>query len=65
MVEPTTMTVEKFLEDTKSYYGQFLKVYLMKDSTTLRYMLHLAHHLYIEREFNADFSDTLSVTQIS
>ena len=64
MVESTTMTVEKFLEDTKDH-GQFLTVYMMRDSTTLRYMLHLAHHLYIEREFNADFSDTLSVTQIS
>ena len=65
MVESTTMTVEKFLNETKSFYGQFLQVYLMGDSTTLRYMLHLAHHLYIEREFKADFSDTLSVMQIS
>ena len=64
MVESTTMTVEKFLEDTKDH-GQFLTVYMMRDSTTLRYMLHLAHHLYVEREFKTDFSDTLSVTQIS
>ena len=64
MVESTTMTVEKFLDETK-HHGQFFTVYMMGDSTTLRYMLHLAHHLYIEREFKADFSDTLSVTQIS
>ena len=63
MIDSTSMTVEKFMKDTTGY-GQFLSFYMMRDSTTLRYMLHLAHHLYIERKFNADFSDTLSVMQI-
>ena len=65
MVEPTTMTVEKFLNDTKGFYGQFLQVYLMGDSTTLRYMLHLAHHLYIEREFRVFYMDIVNLIEIS
>ena len=65
MVEPTTMTVEKFLNDTKGFYGQFLQVYLMKDSTTLRYMLHLAHHLYVERSFRVYYMDIVNVLEIS
>ena len=58
------LTVETFLKKTLTY-NQFNAVHWMSEATTLRYMLHLAHHLYIEREFKADFSDTLSVTQIS
>ena len=65
MVDQTTMTVEKFLELTKTHYGQFLKVYLMKDSTTLRYMLHLAHHLYVEREFRVFYMDIVNLIEIS
>ena len=65
MAESTTLTVEKFLEDSKGYYGQFLKVYLMKDSTTLRYMLHLAHHLLIERSIRVYFMDIVNLIEIS
>jgi hypothetical protein len=64
MIESTTMTVEMFVEDTKGY-GQFLTVFMMGDSTTLRYMLHLSHHLFTKRSFNAEFADILRLMQVS
>ena len=40
------LTVDSFLKST-STFSQFYDVFWLRDPTTLRYIFHLAHTLYI------------------
>ena len=59
----TNLTVDIFLKSTNTF-SQFYDVFWLRDPTTLRYMLHLAHTLYINCQYPVYALDVANLVEI-